>query len=163
MLLSILLTIHILVCVALIGVILLQRSEGGAFGTGGGAAGNFMTARGAGDLLTRTTAILAGLFFVLSLTLTLLSGHQRAENSAVSRMKIDNLDVKNLPVTPLPGAPAPGAPTTGAGGLQAPTPEVGRALPASPPNSTPNPSAIKTQPADPLANLSTNPTQPANR
>ena len=71
MLLSILLTIHILVCISLIGVILLQRSEGGAFGMGGGGGGNFMTARGAGDLLTRVTAILAGLFFVLSLTLTL--------------------------------------------------------------------------------------------
>ena len=54
MLLTILLVIHILVAIALTGVVLLQRSEGGALGMGGGPTG-FMTARGAGDLLTRTT------------------------------------------------------------------------------------------------------------
>ena len=71
MLLGILLTIHILVCIALIGVVLLQRSEGGALGMGGGPTG-FMTARGAGDLLTRTTWILFSVFLVLSVVLTLL-------------------------------------------------------------------------------------------
>ena len=73
MLLGILLTIHIIVCVCLIGVVLMQRSEGGALGMGGGPTG-FMSARGAGDLLTRVTWILGSIFFVLSLALTLLSG-----------------------------------------------------------------------------------------
>ncbi|HYE43502.1 MAG TPA: preprotein translocase subunit SecG, partial [Caulobacteraceae bacterium] len=63
--LNILLTIQIIICVALTAVILLQRSEGGALGMGGGSGG-FMTARGAGNLLTRTTAILATLFFIVS-------------------------------------------------------------------------------------------------
>jgi protein translocase SecG subunit len=62
MLLGILLVLQIIVAIALVGVILLQRSEGGALGMGGGPGG-FMTARGAGDLLTRTTAILAAVFF----------------------------------------------------------------------------------------------------
>ena len=59
-LVNVLLVINVFVCVALIAVVLLQRSEGGALGMGGGGGpGNFMTARGAGDLLTRVTWILA--------------------------------------------------------------------------------------------------------
>ena len=73
MLLGILLAILIVICIALIGVILLQQSEGGALGMGGGGGG-FMSTRGAGDLLTRTTWILAGLFFFMCLTLTVCSG-----------------------------------------------------------------------------------------
>jgi protein translocase SecG subunit len=63
MLQTILLVAMILISVALTAVILLQRSEGGALGMGGGPSG-FMTARGAGNLLTRATSILAVLFFV---------------------------------------------------------------------------------------------------
>ncbi len=159
MLQNILLTIHILVCIALIGVILLQRSEGGAFGMGGGGSGNFMTARGAGDLLTRITAVLATLFFVLSLTLTLLAGGARRSDSVVDRMSIDKLDMKSLPKAPAPGAPSP----TVGGPLQAPAPEVGGGAPAAAPNSALVPSDLKTQPADPLANMTPGPTQPANR
>jgi protein translocase SecG subunit len=57
-----LLVVHILLALALIGVILVQRSEGGALGMGGGGGGGFMTARGSANLLTRTTAIIATLF-----------------------------------------------------------------------------------------------------
>jgi len=66
--LGILLVCHILVCIALIAVVLLQRSEGGALGMGGGPTG-MMSARGAGDLLTKTTWILATIFFILALAL----------------------------------------------------------------------------------------------
>lgn len=69
---TVLLVVHILLALALTGVILVQRSEGGALGIGGG--GGFMTARGQANLLTRTTAILAVLFFVTSIALALLSG-----------------------------------------------------------------------------------------
>ena len=69
---TLLLVVHVLLALALTGVILVQRSEGGALGIGGG--GGFMTARGQANLLTRTTAILAVLFFVTSITLALLSG-----------------------------------------------------------------------------------------
>jgi len=68
---TILIVIHLMVVVALVGVVLLQRSEGGGLGIGGGSG--FMTARGAANALTRTTAILAAAFFVTSLGLSLLA------------------------------------------------------------------------------------------
>ncbi|MCI3135290.1 preprotein translocase subunit SecG [Phenylobacterium aquaticum] len=137
MLLGILLTFHIIVCVALICVVLLQRSEGGALGMGGGPTG-LMTARGAGDLLTRTTWILATLFFVLSLTLTFLTGREKSASSVVDRIKIDNLAPSSLNRPPVqPAQSAPAQPTTGPQPLQAPTPTVrnpftGQAEPAAP-------------------------------
>jgi len=69
---TVLLVVHLLVTLALIGVVLIQKSEGGALGiggSGGGGMGGFMTGRATANLLTRTTAILAALFFVLSLTI----------------------------------------------------------------------------------------------
>jgi preprotein translocase subunit SecG len=125
MLLGILLTFHILVCIALISVVLLQRSEGGALGMGGGPQG-FMSARGAGDLLTRTTWILGSLFFILSFALTMLSGHPAG--SVVDQGKMGSRDVHTLappPVAPQTGpqtAPPTGAPGTAPTPLQAPTP-----------------------------------------
>ncbi len=68
---TILIVIHLMVVLALVGVVLLQRSEGGGLGIGGGSG--FMTARGAASVLTRTTAILAAAFFVTSLGLSLLA------------------------------------------------------------------------------------------
>lgn len=124
MLLGILLTIHILVSIALVGVVLLQRSEGGALGMGGGPSG-FMTARGAGDLLTRTTWILGTVFFVLSLALTLLSGRARGPSSVVDRLKMQSIDPNQLNQPPANAAgqaqpTSPSAPPP----LQAPTPTV---------------------------------------
>ena len=69
---TLLLVVHVLLALALTGVILVQRSEGGALGIGGG--GGFMTARGQANLLTRATAILAVLFFLTSFALAFLSG-----------------------------------------------------------------------------------------
>lgn len=117
MLLGILLTIHIIVCFCLIGVVLMQRSEGGALGMGGGPSG-FMSARGAGDLLTRITWILGSVFFVLSLALTLLSGRQGASDSIVDRVKIDAINPDKLNQPPEPTAPSAPGPLT------APTPQV---------------------------------------
>ena len=82
MLQTILLVAMILVSIALTGVILLQRSEGGALGMGGGPSG-FMTARGAGNLLTRATSILAVLFFALAISLTIAGNMTRANRSVV--------------------------------------------------------------------------------
>lgn len=70
---TVLLVIHLLIAAGLVGVVLLQRSEGGALGIGGGGGGGFMTGRGTANLLTRATAILAGLFFLTSIGLTLLA------------------------------------------------------------------------------------------
>ena len=69
-----LLVVHGLITLALVGVILLQRSEGGALGIGGGGGGGgLMTARGAANLLTRSTTILAALFIVMSIVLAVLA------------------------------------------------------------------------------------------
>ncbi len=79
------LAIEIIVAIFLVAVILLQRSEGGALGIGGGGGGGgggLMSARGAGDLLTRLTAILAAVFIGVSLTLAVLSG-QRDDGTSV--------------------------------------------------------------------------------
>ncbi|MET3527558.1 preprotein translocase subunit SecG [Phenylobacterium koreense] len=142
MLLGILLTVHVLVCIALIAVVLLQRSEGGALGMGGGNAG-FMTARGAGDLLTRTTWILGSIFFVLSLVLTMLAGQQRGSSSVVDRIKVQGIDMGKLnqPAAPAPAAPAPTSPSDAPAPLTAPTPQVrnpftGAAQPAPAPGQT---------------------------
>ena len=73
---TVVLVIHLLVALALVGLVLIQRSEGGGLGLGGGGGGGggFMTARGTTNLLTRSTAILAALFVLTSLTLAILSG-----------------------------------------------------------------------------------------
>ena len=82
---QVLLVIHLLIAIALIGVVLLQRSEGGGLGIGGpssgGGMGGFLTGRGTANLLTRTTAILAACFMLTSLFLTILasgSGERRS-------------------------------------------------------------------------------------
>jgi preprotein translocase subunit SecG len=72
---TVLLVVHLIIAIALIGVVLLQRSEGGALGIGGGGGGSLFSARGVGNTLTRTTAILAVLFFLTSIGLTLLARH----------------------------------------------------------------------------------------
>ena len=105
MLLTFLLIVQIIVSVMLIVVVLLQRSEGGALGMGGGPSG-FMTARGAGDLLTRTTWILAAIFFALALTLTLLAGRERGASSVVDRLKVDAINPATLNQPPQQQAPA---------------------------------------------------------
>ena len=68
---TIIIVIHLMVVIALVGVILVQKSEGGGLGIGGGSG--FMTARGAANVLTRTTAILAAIFFATSLGLSLIA------------------------------------------------------------------------------------------
>ena len=110
MLRDLLLVLNILVCVAMIGVVLMQRSEGGAFGTGGPTG--LVTARGAGDLLTRTTWVLFSLFLALSLALTLLGGHERSSQAILQRLKnvTVNPDLLNRPPPPTPGATTPGSP-----------------------------------------------------
>jgi preprotein translocase subunit SecG len=77
--LNVIIVIHLLLALAMVGVILLQRSEGGALGIGGG--GGMMTSRAAGNLLTRMTAILATGFFITSLALALLANAHGRQGS----------------------------------------------------------------------------------
>jgi preprotein translocase subunit SecG len=77
---TVLIVVHLLIVVALIATVLLQRSEGGALGMGGGS-GSFFTGRGQANALTRATAILATLFFITSLALTILASYTHANKS----------------------------------------------------------------------------------
>jgi preprotein translocase subunit SecG len=76
---TLLIVIHLIIVVTLVALILLQRSEGGALGIGGG--GGFMTGRGQANVLTRATGILAALFFLTSLALTIHANWTRAPKS----------------------------------------------------------------------------------
>jgi preprotein translocase subunit SecG len=141
MLNGLLLTLNILVCLALIAVVLLQRSEGGALG-GGGSPTGLITTRGAGDLLTRTTWILFAAFLTISLALTLLGGRERSSQAILNRLKLQSINPNALPAAgaarptgPANSAPPPTvqlpasnaaqhAPATAPGALSAPAPTV---------------------------------------
>ena len=103
---TVLIVVHLLIVLALIGVVLLQRSEGGLGlgGGGGGGVGGFLTGRGQANALTRATAILAAAFFCTSLVLGIL-----AHRGAAPRSVFDT--VPQAP--PVAGQPAP----TGQGGV----------------------------------------------
>lgn len=81
---TILLVIYLMVVVALIGVVLIQRSEGGGLGIGGGSG--FMSARGTANALTRTTAILATLFFVLALGMGIYARYETQPTDILDRI-----------------------------------------------------------------------------
>lgn len=104
----ILFLVHVLIAIALIGVIMLQKSEGGALGMGGGGMSGFMTGRSTANLLTRTTAILGAAFFVSSILLVLLTQTTGGPRSIIDQ----GGPVPTAPLMPnLPAAPgAPGAP-----------------------------------------------------
>lgn len=110
MLQTILLVAMIIISVALSGVILLQRSEGGALGMGGGPSG-FMTARGAGNLLTTTTWWLGGAFVVCAISLTIVGNMERASRSVVDPAAVGSIALDTAPAT-TEAAPAPTAPTS---------------------------------------------------
>ena len=99
---TVIIAFHLIVVLALIAVVLLQKSEGGALGIGGG--GGFMTGRGQANALTRATAILAALFFATSLALTIMANLTRAPKSILDG------------ATPAEQS-APGAPAAPSGGL----------------------------------------------
>src|SRR5690242_18540571 len=107
-------------------------------GGGGGPAG-FMTARGAGDLLTRTTWILATVFFVLSITLTVLTGKLHGGvGSLIDHINLNSIDLTTpqKPVLPTPAAPTSTAPP--AATLSAPTPQTQSQTPAQNNNNAAN-------------------------
>ena len=81
---TVILAIHLLICIAMVAVILLQRSEGGALGIGGGGGsgnpmGGLMTGRSAGNALTKITTGLAVVFFATSLGLAIMAGGERVQ------------------------------------------------------------------------------------
>src|SRR5438132_1863562 len=77
---TVIIVVHLMIVSAMIGLVLLQKSEGGGLGMGGGGGG-FLTSRGTSNVLTRTTAILAATFFATSLVLSILAGWDRKPRS----------------------------------------------------------------------------------
>ena len=102
---TVLLILHLMIAASLVGVVLLQKSEGGALGIGGG--GGFMTGRGAANFLTRVTAGLAAAFFATSMLLTLLA--TRTERAPSVFDAPASAPAKSGPAVPAPEAP-PGQP-----------------------------------------------------
>ncbi|KQX42647.1 hypothetical protein ASD04_01370 [Devosia sp. Root436] len=156
---NVLIVAYLLIVLALIAVILLQRSEGGALGIGGGGGGGFMTARGSANLLTRTTAILATLFFATAIGLTVLSELDRGTSGILEGATVNAdgttptnvLDALNAlqPETPASDLPVPttdAAPAAQAPAADAATPDATSDLPV-PPAETPT-----DEPAAPATN-----------
>ncbi len=165
---NILLVAYLLIVVALIVVILLQRSEGGALGIGGGGGGGLMTARGSANLMTRTTAVLATLFFASAIGLTILSELDRGTSSildsAVSGQDgtqpgtvldaLNALQGSDSSDLLLPSE-AQTQPATDAGDLPAPEAPASEAAPATDaaaPADTTTPAAPDETPAAPTGN-----------
>jgi len=169
---TVLIVIHLMVVLALVGVVLLQRSEGGGLGIGGGSG--FMTARGAANALTRATAILAAAFFVTSLALSILARYgekpidilDRPATSTSGNGVLNQLPGSNGPVgTTKPAAPAgTTAPAAPAGGATTTTPLAnggGTPAPAPAPANTTTPAPATANPATPpAANGTPAPTTP---
>ena len=127
----ILLTVQMMLALALIGVVLLQRSEGGMGGLGGGGMSGFMTTRGTANLLTRTTRWLAGAFMATSLVLAWIASHDHAATPIIA------------PPTPTPVEAPASDQTGGASGSTAPAGNTsGTAPPAT--GTTPSAPAVPT-------------------
>src|SRR5437667_6805876 len=105
--------VHVFIAIALIGVVLLQKGEGGGLGMGGGGMSGFMTGRSTANLLTRTTAFLAAGFMATSIVLALIAGGQRAPRSIIEQSQPATPAAPAEPAAPsAPAAPSsPGAPS----------------------------------------------------
>lgn len=82
---NVILVIHILACLAMIGLVLVQKSEGGGLGIGGGGANSLMSGRGAAGAIVRTTIIIGGIFFATSLALTSIANRSGDTRSGIEK------------------------------------------------------------------------------
>jgi preprotein translocase subunit SecG len=133
--------VQALVAAMLVGVILIQKSEGGGLGVGGSPAG-FMSARGAADFLTRATTILATAFVGLSILLAALAVRTTASRTIDASLARTAPAIPADPLAPV-SAPVQGVPAAGAAQT--------RPAPAAPPASTAQPKTAPAGSADPLA------------
>ncbi|MGQ7791444.1 preprotein translocase subunit SecG [Faunimonas sp. B44] len=157
---TVVIVIHLMVVLAMIGLVLLQRSEGGALGIGG--SGNFLSGRSAGNLLTRSTGVLAAVFFATSLGLAMLA---RLDSRPADIL--DRLPASTLPVPAAPSGGAPQAPGSGPGILEQ-LQGAGASAPAgqtqAPPASGPQAPSAAPEPTVPApAAPSGGPQQPAGQ
>ena len=108
---TVLIVIHLMIVLALVGIVLIQRSEGGGLGIGGGSG--FMSARGAANALTRTTGILAAAFFITSLALGILARYSESPTDILDRIPAQTQGTGSGVLDQLGGAPSPAtAPAT---------------------------------------------------
>ncbi|MEQ9435737.1 preprotein translocase subunit SecG [Hyphomonas sp.] len=124
---NVILVVHILACIVMTGLVLIQKSEGGGLGMGGGGGGNsLMSGRGTAGALVRTTIIVGGLFFITSLTLTSIANRENDTRSDVERaLGADDDGAITAPVDLFdPSAPLLDGQDGGAGNLSAPDPVV---------------------------------------
>jgi preprotein translocase subunit SecG len=116
---TVLIVIHLMVVLVLVGVILLQKSEGGGLDIGGGSG--FMTARSAANTLTRVTAILATIFFITSLGLSLLARYGEKPIDILDRAPVTNQSDSKGVLDQLPGSTTPAKPAENTGAPSVPT------------------------------------------
>ena len=140
---NVLLVAYLLIVLALIAVILLQRSEGGGLGMGGNAGG-LMTVRGSANLLTRTTAILAALFFATAIGLTVLSELDRGTDKILDQATIPGASQPSTVLDALSQMQTDQTSSAPATASSAPT-DPGLALPVTP---APSPSAAPSSSAE---------------
>ncbi|MFB9950807.1 preprotein translocase subunit SecG [Rhizobium puerariae] len=133
---TVLIVIHLMIVLALVGVVLIQRSEGGGLGIGGGSG--FMSARGTANALTRTTAILATLFFITSLALGILSRYESRPSDILNRIPQSQqgqgsgiLDQLGPAPTPAPAQNDNGVPSGSGAAAPAPAAPAASGAPAT--------------------------------
>lgn len=156
--LNVILTIHMIACVALVIAIMLQRSEGGALGMSGGGTGGVISGRGAAGMLVKVTMGLALTFFVTSITMTWLNNQANSAPGILERqiqqegqtnpLGTSGLTTTPAPTTTTPAAPAPApvidplapaTPATTPPATGAATPATTTPAPAAPATTTPDP------------------------
>lgn len=159
--LAVLLTIHIIACIALVIAVMLQRSEGGALGMSGGGTGGVISGRGAAGVLVNVTMILAGVFFFTSITMTRINNDANAAPSTLEQQQ-----QRQTPADPFApaGTTAPATtPSSTAPATPAPAPTIDPLAPATTPAPTSTPPAAATTPpaSTTPAPATTTPTVPA--
>ena len=161
---TVLIVIHLMIVLALVGVVLIQRSEGGGLGIGGGSG--FMSARGTANALTRTTAILATLFFLTSLGLGILTRYEGRPSDILNRIPATSGQGNGILDSLGGGAQAPANQPAGNGvpssGAAAPAPAAQTPAAQAPAASAPSTDApAATAPATPAAPAAPAPAQPS--
>lgn len=147
---TVLIVIHLMIVLALVGVVLIQRSEGGGLGIGGGSG--FMSARGTANALTRTTAILATLFFITSLALGILARYEARPSDILNRIPQSQQGTGGGILDQLGPAPAPAPAGNGVpsgSGASAPAAPATGAAPATPAPAAPATGSAPAAPAAP--------------
>ncbi len=154
---NVILVIHILAALAMIGLVLVQKSEGGGLGIGGGGANSLMSGRGAAGAIVRTTIIIGGIFFATSLALTSIANRSKEGTSGIERALEETLpttapegpvDLFDPSVPLLENEPAPAAPAAPVDTAPAPAATVTPpAATATPETTTTTAPEVVTEPA----------------